>query len=127
MFTTFLKYFFGTLRKINTIVVWLQGNSAGITYVHVYSCGDEVPDIAAALQDTAVPWSTDQLVFDVVYGSVRPQVLQALKSKGTPYTEATLNIYWVSPDEEHKLEERFVNTSVAFCLLLFTRNVNNTD
>lgn len=79
-----------------------------MTYVHVYTSGDEAPDVAQALQSDPVPWASDLLVFDVVYGSVRPFVLSALKGKGVKYVEATNNLYWVNPEDQHKLDERSV-------------------
>jgi len=99
------------------VLTSFKGSSAGITYVHVYSCSDELPNIAKALQDPAVPWDTDQVILDVVYGSVRPFVLETLKARGVKYTEATNSLYWVNPEEEHKLEERNPPSDVSVLFL----------
>lgn len=90
-----------------------------MTYVHVYSCGEEPPDVARALQGDAIPWTTHSLVFDVVYGSVRPYVLAALKAKGVKYLEATTSIYWINPEDQHKLDDRFVRNSRIILLPLW--------
>uniref|UniRef100_A0A1B6FH92 N-acetyltransferase domain-containing protein n=1 Tax=Cuerna arida TaxID=1464854 RepID=A0A1B6FH92_9HEMI len=102
-----------------TIIVLtsFKGNSTGTTYVHIYSCGDDTSDIAAALQNPAVPWDKDQVIFDVVYGGVRPFVLEALKGRGIKYTEATNSLYWINPEEEHKLDERNPPSDVTILFL----------
>ncbi|XP_054269711.1 uncharacterized protein LOC128991027 [Macrosteles quadrilineatus] len=99
------------------VLTSFQGSSAGITYIHLYSSGDETPDIAQALQDSTVPWETDQIVFDVVYGSVRPYVLDVLKTKGLKYNEVTNSLYWISPVEEHKVDERTPPSDVTVLFL----------
>jgi len=99
------------------VLTSFEGSSAGITYVHVYTSGDDTPDISQALQGSTVPWATDQIVFDVVYGSVRPYVLDALKTKGLKYSEVTNSLYWINPAEEHKLEERTPPSDVSVLFL----------